>query len=253
LSRGGAAIPLTVIAGAILIAACTDIPSGANDILSFQFDPLPSPSVVVGDSLRDTLGVVRGISLKAYNYSGTEVSSPPVTFTALDRGIRVDSVTGIVRGDSVRASARIVATLRALTGTIVVAVTQKPDSVTGSNARDSLSYSVVDTTNISNDLSVKVLTFSPMVATDSSVGQYLVSFKVVSPTDTALARLVNDNSARSSIDTTNTAGIAGRKIKLDPVRLTQLVDSVIVQAFVKYRGVNVRGSPVRLVLKVKPK
>src|SRR4029079_17017580 len=65
LSKSGAAIPLTVIAGAILLAACTEIPSGANDILSFQFDPLPSPSVVFGDSLRDSLGVVRGITLKA--------------------------------------------------------------------------------------------------------------------------------------------------------------------------------------------
>ena len=45
---------------------------------------------------------------------------------------------------------------------------------------------------------------------------------------------------------------AGR-IKLDVSRITALTDSVIVQATVKYRGVNVRGSPVRLVLKVKPK
>ena len=236
MSRSGAAIPLTVIAGAILLAACTDIPSGANDILSFQIDPLPSPSVVVGDSLRDTLGVVKGVSLTAYNFSGDEVSSPPVLFRAVDRGIRVDSLTGIVRGDSVRSSARIVATVAGLTGNILVAVTQRPDSV-----------------NISPELTVKVLTFAPAVPTDSAVGQWLVSFNVVSPGDTALARLVNDNGVRSSLDTTNSSGIGGRKIKLDVSRLTNLVDSVIVQAFVKYRGVNVRGSPVRLVLKVKPK
>jgi hypothetical protein len=252
LSRSGAAIPLTVIAGAILLAACTDIPSGANDILSFQFDPLPSPSVVVGDSLRDTLGVVRGITLKAYNYSGTEVASPPVTFRAIDRGIRVDSLTGIVRGDSIRPSARIVATLRALSGTLTLAVTQKPDTVALSNGRDSLVYSVLDTTSISNELSVRVLTYSPAL-TDSSVGSYIVSFRITSPTDTALARLVTDNGGRSSVDTTNAGGIGGRRIKLDVTRLTSLVDSVIVQAFVKYRGVNVRGSPARLALKVKPK
>jgi hypothetical protein len=242
-----------VIAGAVLLFACTDIPSGSNDILSFQIDPLPSPSVIVGDSLRDTLGVVRGITLKAFNYSGSEVGSPPVTFRAIDRGIRVDSVTGIVLGDSIRASARIVATLGGLTGNVLVAVTQKPDSVAGSNARDSLSYSVLDSVNISPELSVKVFTFSPRVPTDSAVGQYLVSFQVISPSDTALARLVGDNGARSSLDTTNSAGIGGRKIKLDVARLTALNDSVIVQAFVKYRGANVRGSPVRLVLKVKPK
>jgi len=253
LSRSGAAIPLTVIAGAILLAACTEIPSGANEILSFQVDPLPSPSVVVGDSLRDTLGVVRGITLKAYNYSGTEVSSPPVTFHALGRGIRVDSATGVVRGDSVQTSARVVANVGALSATVLIAVTSKPDTVRGSNGRDSLSYSVLDTVNISNELIVKVLTYSPVSSTDSSVGSYLVSFQILSPGDTALAHLVTDNGGRSSIDTTNAGGVAGRKVKLDVARLTSLVDSVIVQAFVKYRGANVRGSPARLVLKVKPK
>ena len=252
MSKSGAAIPLTVIAGAILLAACTEIPSGANDILSFQFDPLPSPSVVFGDSLRDSLGVVRGITLKAYNFSGTEIPDLPVTFRAVDRGIRVDSVTGVVIGDSVRTSARVVANLGALSGTVTIAVSQKPDTVRGSNAFDSLAYSVIDTLNISSELSVRVLTYTP-VAADSSVGSYIVSFRVASPADTALAKLVNDNGARSTIDTTNSSGIAGRKIKLDVTRLTNLVDSVIVQAFVKYRGVNVRGSPARLVLKVKPK
>src|SRR6185503_13285813 len=101
-------------------------------ILSFQFDPLPSPSVVFGDSLRDSLGVVRGITLKAYNFSGTEIPNLPVTFRAVDRGIRVDSVTGVVIGDSVRTSARIFANLGALSGTVTIAVTQKPDTVRGS-------------------------------------------------------------------------------------------------------------------------
>lgn len=252
MSKSGAAIPLTVIAGAILLAACTEIPSGANDILSFQFNPLPSPGVVIGDSLRDSLGVVRGLTVKAFNFSGDEIDSPPVTFRALDRGIRVDSITGVVSGDSIRAQARIVAQLHGLSGNVTIAVTQRPDTIFGSPGRDSLLYSVLDTLNISPDIGVRVLTFSP-ATTDSSVGSWLVSFKIVSPTDTVLAKLVGDNGARSSLDTTNAGGVAGRKIKLDVTKLTSLVDSVIVQAFVKYRGVNVRGSPARLVLKVKPK
>ena len=244
---------LTLVSGAILIAACVEIPTGANDILSFEFAPLPSPGVVVGDSLRDTLGVVKGITLRAFNYSGDEVENPEVTFTAVDRGVRVDGNTGIVLGDSVRASARIVATVRELSSTVTVAVTQRPDTVIGSNDRDSLSYSLTDTAaNISPTIGVRVLTQSP-AGTDSSVASYLVSFLVTSPADTALARLVSENGGRSSLDTTDARGIAGRRIKLDVTRLTSLSDSVIVQAFVKHRGVNVRGSPKRLVLKVKPK
>ena len=82
---------------------------------------------------------------------------------------------------------------------------------------------------------------------------YLVSFRILSPPDTAFAHLVNESGARSSIDTTDAGGVGSRRIKLDVSRITALTDSVIVQATVKYRGVNVRGSPVRLVLKVKPK
>ena len=244
---------LTLIGGAILFAACVEIPTGANDILSFEFAPLPSPSVVAGDSLRDSLGVVKGITLRAFNYSGDEVQNPEVTFTAVDRGVRVDSKTGVVVGDSVRSSARIVAAVRELTSTVTIAVTQRPDTVIGSNDRDSLSYSVIDTaSNVSPTIGVRVLSQAP-VSTDSSVAAYLVSFLVTSPSDTALARLVNEGGARSSLDTTDARGVAGRRIKLDVTRLTSLTDSVIVQAFVKHRGVNVRGSPARLVLKVKPK
>ena len=245
-------MPLTLIGGAILFAACVEIPTGANDILSFEFAPLPSPSVVLGDSLRDSLGAVRGITLKAFNYSGDEVQNPEVTFTAVDRGVRVTS-TGVVIGDSVRSSARIVATVRDLTSTVTIAFTPRPDTVIGSNDRDSLLYSVVDTaSNVSAAIGVRVLSYAP-VSNDSSVAAYLVSFRVASPGDTALARFVNDNGARSSLDTTDSRGVAGRRIKLDVTRLTSLTDSVIVQAFVKYRGINVRGSPARLVLKVKPK
>lgn len=245
-------LPLTLIGGASLLAACVEIPTGANDILSFELQPLPSPGVVVGDSLRDTLGVVRGITLKAFNYSGEEVLNPEVTFTAVDRGIRIDGNTGVVVGDSVRSSARVIATVRELTATTRLAVTLRPDTVIGSNDRDSLSYSLADTAAISPAIGVRVLSQGPAL-TDSSVASYLVSFQVVSPGDTALARLVNEGGARSSLDTTDTRGVAGRRIKLDVTRLTSLVDSIIVQAFVKHRGVNVRGSPARLVLKVKPK
>ena len=252
MSRRAGAIPLTILSGAIFIAACVEIPTGANDVLSIQFNPLPAPGVVIGDSLRDTLGIVQPLRVTAFNYSGTEIENPPVTFSAIDRGITVDSVTGIVRGDSVRSNARIVATVRGLTVTAQVAVVQRPDTLGEANSRDSLSYSVLDTAaNVSAPIGVKVL---HTTATDTTgVASYLVSFQIISPGDTVLARLVGDGSARSSLDTTDASGVAGRRIKLDVTRLTNLVDSVIVQAFVKYRGVNVRGSPARLVLKLKPK
>ena len=250
--RRGGAIPLTLFAAAALAAACVEIPTGADDILSFQLDPLPSPSVVVGDSLRDSLGAVKGITIRAFNFSGDEVANPPITFAAVDRGIRVNSATGVVIGDSVQSAARIIATLDELSATARISVSLKPDTIFGSPLRDTLSYSVIDTLNVSPTIGVKVKSASGIGA-DSSVASYLVSFRIVSPADTALAHLVTEGNARSSLDTTDASGIAGRRIRLNVGKLTALRDSIIVQAFVKYRGVNVRGSPARLVLIVKPK
>jgi len=245
------AFPLTFISAAIFIAACVDIPTGSNDVLSIQFNPLPAPGVVVGDSLRDTLGIVQPVSVTAFNFSGAEITDPPVRFSTIDRGIKVDSVTGIVTGDSVQSSSRIFATIGGLSVSTRIAVVLRPDTVAGSNTLDSLLYSLVDTLNVSSGLGVKVLHTTPTGTT--GVASYLVSFAVVSPPDTALAILVGDAGARSSLDTTDASGVATRRIRLDVSRLTSLEDSIIVQAFVRYRGVNLPGSPARLVLRVKPK
>ncbi|MEO8578362.1 MAG: hypothetical protein ABI556_16750 [Gemmatimonadales bacterium] len=251
MSRRAGAIPLGFITGAILLAACVDIPTGADEVLSTQVNPLPSPSVVVGDSLRDSTGVVSPVTITAFNYNGDAITSPPARFSGLDRGIRVDSLTGVVVGDSVRSGARILATLKGLSSTTTIAVTLRPDTVVLSNGRDSLSYSLTDTaSNVSNGIGVKVLHGATQ---DSAVASWFVSFRILSPTTTGLAQLVDDNRRASSADTTDASGIALRRIKIDPTKLTALVDSVIVLASVKYRGNNLKGSPARLVLKVKPK
>lgn len=241
--------------GAAVVAAivsCTDIPTDAGAVLSIGVDTVAAPSVVLGDTLRDSIGIVRPLTVTAFNFQGDVIANAPVRFTTRDRGILVDSVTGIVRGDSVRSTpARIFARVAGLEAAISLDVTLRPDTVAGQNVLDSLLYSLTDTlANVSPALSVKILHgFSG----DSAVKSYVVSFRVTSTTDTALVKLVNDAGRASLLDTSDASGIAGRKIRLDPARLTSLADSVIVAATVKYRGVQLRGSPVRMVLKLKPR
>ncbi|HEX6576591.1 MAG TPA: hypothetical protein VF042_16605, partial [Gemmatimonadaceae bacterium] len=178
---------------------------------------------------------------------------PEVRFLAIDRGVRVDSTTGIIVGDSVRTGARINARIGNLSVTLPIAITIKPDSAAAVSGRDSLSYVLTDTLNISTPLQVKV--FNTTLKPDSAkeVGSWLVSF-LVNPADSAVGKLVGDGSAtRSSLDTTDASGVAGRRVRIDVSKLRGQIDSVMVQAFVKYRGVQVKGSPVLLVLKLKPK
>jgi hypothetical protein len=234
------------------IFSCVEIPTGADEVLSFKVEPLAAPSVIVGDSLRDTLGVAVPLSVTAFNYQGDTVASAPVRFRALDRRIRVDSVSGFVVGDSVSTTAsRVSATLDGFNGFFTIPVVLRPDTVIGSNERDSLSYSLTDTAaNVSNAIGVKVL--HGLSTPDSAVRSFRVTFDLVAPGDAELARFA-DGGARSSVDTTDASGVADRRIRISPARLTTPVDSVIVQASVKYKGQHVRGSPMRLVLKLKPK
>jgi hypothetical protein len=246
LLRTGTALVLSAV------GACTDIPTDADEVLSIELSALPFPSVVVGDTLRDTTGVASPLNPIAYNFQGQPVPAPPFRFRAIDRGVTVDSVRGFVVGDSTRATpARVAATLGNLQAFIRIIVTLRPDTVFASQSRDTLLYSLTDTTkNRSEPLNVSVRHRG--AAADSAVNGWLVSFAILTPLDTAFVRLVNDGGISSQIDTTDASGVAGRRIRMDVARIRAVNDSVVVIASVKHRGINVHGSPVRMVLELRP-
>lgn len=246
------AVLFAFFAMAGLTDACTDISGSSTSVLSIQFDSLSAPSVVLGDTLRDTTGVVIRPVVHAFNFKGEEIIPAPVFFLSPDSGITVDSATGIVVGDSLRSTpARIVATVGTLQAIQHVDVTLRPDLVQAVNALDSLQYSLLDTTlNVSPLLQVRLT--HGVAPNDSAVKSYIVSFAIVAQSDPQLGELVNDAGKPSVVDTTDASGIAGRKIRLHPVFLRSPGDSIVVNATAKYRGVQVNGSPVRLVLLLKP-
>jgi hypothetical protein len=189
----------------------------------------------------------------AFNFSGDEIIPSPAWFQSPDSGITVDSATGIIVGDSLRTGARIIATVGGLQAIQKVDVTLRPDFIVAVDGFDSLTYSLIDSTkNFSPTLTVKLR--HGVAPNDSAVGSYIVSFSIVSQSDPNLAELINDAKIRSVIDTTDVNGVAGRAIHLRPdlINTTSGVDSIVVNANARYRGVLVNGSPVRLVLKVKP-
>jgi hypothetical protein len=253
-SRLAARAALLAILGITVLApfACSDIISSSASVLSIVFDSLAAPSVVVGDTLRDTTGAVVRPVVHVFNFKGEEVAQAPVYFLSPDSGVTVDSATGIVTADSLRSTpARIVATIGTLQAVQNVDVTLRPDSLQAVNALDSLHYSVVDTTlNVSPLLQVKLT--HGIAPDDSAVKSWIVSFAIVAQSDPRLGELVNDAGLASIVDTTDASGMAGRKIRVHPLFITSAVDSIVVNATAKYRGVQVTGGPVRLVLLLKP-
>jgi hypothetical protein len=249
------AVPVVFAVCWLAALACGDVSGSSTSVLSIQFDSLAAPSVVVGDTLRDTTGAVIRPTVHAFNFKGVEIPNPPVWFQSPDSGVKVDSATGIVVADSLRSTpARIVATVGSIQAVQKVDVTLRPDSLAAVNGFDSLSYSLLDTTlNVSPQLSVKLT--HGIAPNDSAVKSYIVSFAIVAQSNPQLGEIVNDAGKPAVVDTTDFNGIAGRAIRLHPLFLTSAtaVDSIIVNATAKYRGAQVKGSPVRLVLKVKPR
>jgi hypothetical protein len=233
--------------------ACADVSGSSTSVLSIQFDSLAAPSVVVGDTLRDTTGAVIIPVVRAFNFNGDEITPVTVRFQTPDSGLVVDSVTGIITGDSLRSTpGRIVATVGSLQAIQRLDLTLRPDLLAGLHDRDSLSYSLLDTTlNVSPQLTVKLT--HGVAPNDSVVKSYIVSFAIVSQSHPQLGELINDAGKPSVVDTTDANGVAGRAIRLHPVNLTTPIDSIIVSATARYRGTEVSGSAVRLVLKLKPR
>ena len=238
----------------IIALACTDISGGSDSILSLQFDTLASPSVVVGDTLRDTTGAIILPVVRAFNFKGGEISSAKIYFQSPDSGVTVDSATGVIVGDSLRSTpARIIATAGKLQAIQKINLTLRPDTIVPSHAVDTIFFSLVDSTKDTSEV-MKVQLLHGLNTTDSAVSNYIVSFAIVSQSNPNLADLVNESIKLSHVDTTDASGIAGRKILVHPVNLgsATAVDSVIVQATAKYRGQPVPGSPVRLVIVLQP-
>ncbi|MFL5487796.1 MAG: hypothetical protein ACJ8AJ_04850 [Gemmatimonadaceae bacterium] len=240
------------VAVGVALYACTDLSGGSVSVLSIQFDSLPVPSIVVGDTLRDTTGAVVRPVARAFNFEGEEITPSPVYFLSPDSGITVDSATGITVGDSLRSTpARIVAAVGSLQAIQRIVVTLRPDFVVAVNDRDTLQYALTDTTRDTSAVLTVKLTHG-VAPNDSAVGSYIVSFAIVSQSDARLSELINEAGKASVVDTTDASGIAGRKIRLHPVYLTSTVDSIVVNATARHRGVQVAGSPVRLVVVLEP-
>ncbi len=254
-----------VLSAALIAAACTQVSGDAGHVASLQFDRLPYPSIVAGDSLRDSLGVPAPLRAIAMNGSGSEIGDAEIQYIALDTGVTIGTggfITAQRRSGTVRliASAGNIQTITSPGTTLTV--TRRPDSVFVSGAaRDTVDYDPVGSiiVNTSADLGTKVITRD--TTGGETVSQaWLVSYQAffrgaaIAPGDTSVVFLLGDGNQRSGLDTTASNGIASRRIRVRPIGITQsATDSVVVIATVRHRGAAVRGSPLRFVILLRPK
>ena len=243
----------SLVALALFGVACS-VDTAPNTVTSLEFSALPFPAVVAQDTLRDTSGIAARLRAVAFNSDNEEILDAPVRYAALESFVSVDSVTGVVVGGAqADSTARIVAFIGGLqSAPLRLSVVPRPDAVVPSGTIDTLRYSVTDTTrNVSGDLSVRVV--NQASTPNPSVRDWIVTFTLGTPADSTKARIENEAQRRSNMDTTSSSGIAARRVRLFPAGLTSPSDSVVVFARARHRGTHIAGSPLRLVLHVRPR
>ena len=259
---------VTVLGATGVGTACAEIGLGPNEAAAIELDPFPSPSVVVGDTLRTIDGVVSPVRARVFNVRGELIgdAAPRYLYADynIDSALAIDSATGIVvaktlvAGDK-RIAARIGGTLQVLRG---IRIVPRPDSVSGTSLTEILGTTVPDTGRLGQESnSTKALSVTVRHRDGNAVSpvrSWPVRFQLVSPAnptnDTmAAVYLVDDQGRASMLDTTDDSGAAGRRVRVRALQFPvgAAVESVVVRATVTYRGQPLKGSPVRITAPVR--
>ena len=267
--RVARSIPALLVAAAALVGACSETGTDPSAVVSISFDSLPAPSIVEGDTLRDdSTGLVAALTAVAFNGKGDTIRDAPFRYFVRDTGgaLEIDSVRGIVVARKPRASAaNFVASLGSLQLPQSLLIVPRPDSLAAADSVKTLQLQTPEIpTNLLRNLtppcSVRVLHDSleagVRVAVNVPVRGWVVFYRV----DTAATRvadsvrLVNELGRRQAKDTTNESGHAALQLRVyaKPAPASGAVtDTVVVRAFVRYRGVELRGSPHRFAIPVR--
>lgn len=267
--------PATVIrcGTALLLAcgvatACTEIGTNPDEPAAIEFSALPSPSVVIGDTLRNEAGLVMPARATVLNVRGDLIANAVVRYLYADlrrdTALAVDSLTGVIRalrastGDA-RVAARAGGSLQVLR---VLVITTRPDSVEVNTQPLARFTTVLPDTgrarasaNTSSSFTATVR-HADAVTGGSGVNAWLVRYELLKPANasndtTAAVYLVDDQGRASVLDTTDASGNAGRRVRIRASAFpTSSLDSVIVRATATYRGRTLAGAPVRFALPV---
>lgn len=272
---------LTAITAAALVVAawaCTKLPSEPGTPFSIAFRRAPSPSVVLGDVMRDSTGQPARLQAFAFNLRGDTIRDFPVTYflvvrdsqpAKLEDGLITAYADTAYIGDTLR----VVAVAGGVQSTpLRIVVTLKPDAL-GISGSDTVRFFLpaTDTLPLSAPMTVRLrhTPVPPEPARDTVVPAYEVRYRVVGTSsgiaDSSYVTIADASRRYAPIDTTDASGLAARQLRVRRAKYPypydtitpghSAVDTVYVDATASYKGSAVSGSPVRfkvLVTLAKP-
>jgi hypothetical protein len=236
------------------ILACNEVGTNPSAPVAIQLEAPASPSVILGDTLRDSLGAAAPLRVTVFNYKNDSIPNVPVTFLAIDStgSVSVDPLLGIVVGHAL-AQVLVVATagsLQSIPDTIVVVDTPSV-MINADSLQDTIDYSFAgglrDTTVL---LRVRLVHLTDSVP----IPRYIVRYSFLHPPaldngDSTNVQLVNPSGAATLVDTTDATGTTKLGLRVTPFTHA-FTDSVVVEARAATRPGFPPLAPIRYVLQV---
>ena len=218
------------------LVSCTEVPAPEGGVASLSRVQRPSPGLVVGDTMRDSTGVVAPLRVIAYGVDDEPVDpQPAASFVSLDTTAHVAGA--LLIGDYV-GSVRVAGIVGSLqTSRDTIPVTLSPDTLVES---DSVLHRVKytagnDTVATSAELGTFVQHRVPAGGVQAVVVKYAIT-KAPVGTSAPTALLVS-GSRVTDRDTSDVTGKASRAARLRLGALNASTsDTVVIDATASYRG-----------------
>ena len=265
-------LALATAAAAIFAAACFGVEAPPGGIASISQVQPPSPSVVRGDTMRDSAGAVAPLRVYAFAPSGDTIRGLVPRFTALGTALHIANDSFVV-GDSVRDSVRVVADLGSTSSPIQtpplgIPVTVPPVRISTPAADTTRIVWTIDPTK-SDSLQWSGLTDSlrlTLVGPGDSAAVGFVAEYAMTPLaarGSAPSAFIAPSQTRAPrpADTTDATGTVGRSVALNLKQVPDqwlsdavkayfstadvFMDSVYVTVRVRTRGYVLAGSDTR--------
>jgi hypothetical protein len=248
--------------------ACSDAGTDPNAVVAVRFDGSAYPSIVAGDSLRDSLGVIQPLKATGLNYKSEPVAGAAFVFSSPDTILRMFT-DGVVfaRGRKPDGTpARVFATsgsLQSQPDSLVVV--PRADSMKVVKDVDTLLFDPGAGSNSAPDvLGVQLLGDTLASAPKAPVPAWLVSFQLsyrgtlIPPTDTSFAFTGEVNSAKTArfasfVDTTDAQGRAGRRVFVRSLSTSAIEDTIFLIATMRKRQANTLPASAKTMILLRHK